>query len=216
MAMTFENFFWCPGNLGEGTDEFAKFNIRFNNLVELLQESPTQPPICEWKNSDAREHMAKLQEVRDPEGGDGKKGFKENEMNLILEFLGKAQTSPPPGAPPRARGPRLTSRPPPAPNFKYGDILIKPFGIANFESMGVLGRWDELLRYEQDRNRMWQRPGEGPLVPLQDIVQVIDEYGKQNEWDKDPDGRYTMRPIQGATLPNSLRGYNLVATAETG
>jgi len=63
---------------------------------------------------------------------------------------------------------------------------------------------------------MWQRPGEGPLVPLQDIVQVIDEYGKQNEWDKDPDGRYTMRPIQGATLPNSLRGYNLVATAETG
>ena len=60
MALTFENFFWCPGNLGEGTDEFAKFNIRFNNLVELLQESPTQPPICEWKNSDAREHMAKV------------------------------------------------------------------------------------------------------------------------------------------------------------
>ena len=27
---------------------------------------------------------------------------------------------------------------------------------------------------------------------------------------------YQVRPIQGATLPCSLRGYNLVATAETG
>ena len=32
----------------------------------------------------------------------------------------------------------------------------------------------------------------------------------------DDKGKYTMRPIQGATLPNSLRGYNLIATAETG
>jgi hypothetical protein len=34
MALTFENFFLCPGNLGEGTDEFAKVTIRFNNLLE--------------------------------------------------------------------------------------------------------------------------------------------------------------------------------------
>ncbi len=60
MALTFEKFFWCPGNLGEGTDDYAKVNIRFNNLEELLKDHPTQPPIGEWKNSDAREHKAKV------------------------------------------------------------------------------------------------------------------------------------------------------------
>ena len=49
------------------------------------------------------------------------------------------------------------------------------------------------------------------------IVQAINEYGMKCEWNKDADGQsYTVRPIQGATLPISLRGYNLIATAETG
>jgi hypothetical protein len=49
------------------------------------------------------------------------------------------------------------------------------------------------------------------------IVQAINEYGQKCEWNKDAEGQsYTVRPIQGATLPISLRGYNLVATAETG
>merc|ERR1719409_1627677 len=49
------------------------------------------------------------------------------------------------------------------------------------------------------------------------IVQAIDEYGRQSEWSMDEEGKsYTVRPIQGATLPVSLRGFNLIATAETG
>jgi hypothetical protein len=40
---------------------------------------------------------------------------------------------------------------------------------------------------------------------------------RQSEWSMDEEGKsYTVRPIQGATLPISLRGYNLIATAETG
>ena len=49
------------------------------------------------------------------------------------------------------------------------------------------------------------------------IVQAINEYGMKCEWNKDADGQsYTVRPIQGATLPISLRGHNLIATVETG
>ena len=36
---------------------------------------------------------------------------------------------------------------------RYGDIRITPFGLANFESKGVLGRWDELLPYEQVKKK---------------------------------------------------------------
>ncbi len=44
----------------------------------------------------------------------------------------------------------------------------------------------------------------------------VHRYGEQSEWSRDDNGRFTVRPVQAATLPVSLGGNNLVATAETG
>ena len=78
---------------------------------------------------------------------------------------------------------------------KYGEIQIRPMGMASYECKGVLGKWSEIEGFEQSRQH-WARAG--GLVPMSVIVQAIDEYGRQSEWSMDEEGKsYTVRPIQG-------------------
>ena len=193
-----------------GGDEGVS-NIRKNKLIDFIQDKDKG----DWKNRDARANRAQLEELKDIEGGSGERGFRPQEMDMLLEILFKPR---PAGAdaaekPATAKGrPRVTGRPKAHANFRYGEIKIIPSRqLQSYEDKGILKTWKEIEQFEVERTRKWG----SNLTPLADIVKAIDDYGKQAEWAKLGDD-YSVRPIQGATLPVSLRGYNLIATAETG
>lgn len=134
---------------------------------------------------------------------------------MTEEVLFKAATQSPAAAG-KPNVSRIVGRPKAQPNFKYGGIRL---GFKNSDAAvpPPLTSWDDMARYHDDRVRAFaELPGGADLVEIGRIVTAIERYGEQSEWSRDESGKFTVRPIQAATLPVSLAGHNLVATAETG
>jgi len=189
----------------DDSDEAVKYSIRIDKVRNFLDASP----LASMKNGQVRADKAKLAALVD--GGDGV-GFTEEEMKTIDGVLFKKSTMP---AAPKSRAKRIVGRPKANLNLKYGSVELDLIHVSGFDRP-PLANWEELVTLQQGRDQTFGQDHGGSLVPLEHIVVAINEYGRQCEWNRDDSGSFTVRPIQAATIPASLSGFNIVATAETG
>jgi hypothetical protein len=125
----------------------------------------------------------------------------EDERKMTEEVLFKAAKPASATASGKPNITRIVGRPKPQPNFKYGGITLA-FKNTNESVPPPLTCWDDMALYQEQRVRAFsEQPGGGDLVEFPRIVTAIERYGEQSEWSRDESGKFTVRPIQAATLP---------------
>mmetsp|Transcript_34185 Transcript_34185/g.80991 ORF Transcript_34185/g.80991 Transcript_34185/m.80991 type:complete len:596 (+) Transcript_34185:460-2247(+) len=193
----------------EEGDAVASYNIRVDKVRDIVDGLVDTHTSIAGTNAEVRadkEALEFLMSQLDPK-----------EVALLTKVLIEGRENkakPKPKAAAAAPRQRVVGRPP-AHNFSYGGISTRAQGMGgSYQQTDPISFWDDLASLAEMRERTFG--GKGQLVPINTVVEAIKGYAQQSEWARDASGRFTVRPIQGATLPCSLRGYNLVATAETG
>jgi len=190
----------------EDGDAAGKHSIRTDKVSEVLSASGG---LDDMKNGQVRGDRERFDAFA--------KELTEEESKMLTEILFKPDARPAAAVARPAGG--LKTRPKAIKNASYGGISCAVKGqIPGIDVHARISSWDELEGYAESREKAFsERQGAGgDLIPMSKIIHAINEYGQLSQWNRDDNNRFTVRPIQGATLPQSLRGHNLVATAETG
>jgi len=189
----------------EEGDAASGYSIRIDRVRDIVDASP----LAEWTNAQVRSDRKAFDEFAEK--------LEEAEVNKIKDCLFTQSATPAVVNKPNVS--RISGRPPAHSNFKYGGITVQ-FKNSDTAVPTPLSSWEDMVRFDQQRMAAFSEAKGGgagsDLVEMSSIVMAIERYGEQSEWSRNEQGQFTVRPIQAATLPVSLAGHNLVATAETG